>query len=190
MSDFKDPLLEGKELSASEPELRPQEIPTEFNSIPKNVMSVMQAYLQLIWHLKPDGGKKIPFDEIIENTHFLFSPEGKYKDKLWKEHSATNLRELFYDLQFPKDYCRAIKNISIDEREPNNGLFGKIYKIKLFLDTIIHYRWSSSIKKAREMYEDESFEEKDIDLIYESVCIDLIYTLYGLFKKYVFDETK
>lgn len=188
MTDIKDPLLEGKELSASEPESLTFEIPKEFNSVSKDVFQVVTAYLQLTWSLRKDGGKKIPFEEININTTYLFSNEGKYRDKLWKEHTATNLRELFYDLNFPDDYCRAIKNISPDEMDPQNGLIGRIYKIKLFLDLIIHYRWSAAIKKTKELYDDNDLVKKDIDGVYERVCIDLYYTFYELYKNYAFDD--
>ncbi len=189
MNDLRDPLLAGKEITVSEPELRTEEVPTKFNSIPQNVMLVVQAYLQLIWRLKPDKGKKIPFNEVIENTNYLFTLTGKDKDALWKEHSAANLREMIDKLLFPDDYCRAIKNISEDESS-HGGLYDKIYKNKEILSFIVHYRRSSAIIKVNEKYEGETSNENISDDIYERICIDFIYSLYNLFKKYAFNESQ
>ena len=188
MDEIKDPILQGKETMVSEQELPESVIPDEFVSIPLKIFRVVLAYLKLTWELKDDSGKKIPFNDIVDNTKYLFSREGKYKDRLWKEHSATNLRELFYDLRFPDDYRRAIKNIDNNESNRENGLFGRIIVIKNFLDLVIHYRWDAARKQADKIYDSDKLLNKSFDEIYEMVCIDLFYTLYSLYGKYAFND--
>ncbi len=188
MDEIKDPILQGKETMVSEQELPESVIPDEFVSIPLKIFRVVLAYLKLTWELKDDSGKKIPFNDIVDNTKYLFSREGKYKDRLWKEHSATNLRELFYDLRFPDDYRRAIKNIDNNESNCENGLFGRIIVIKNFLDLVIHYRWDAARKQADKIYDSDKLLNKSFDEIYEMVCIDLFYTLYSLYGKYAFND--
>lgn len=187
MDEIKDPLLEGREISITSPELPDLAVPKKFLSIPDNVFKVVIAYLRLTWKLKNDRGKDIPFDEVIKNSRFLFGGEGQYKDKLWKEHSAATLRELNYDL-LPEDYRRAIKNIHNDEDDPQNGLFGQLYRIKLFLSDVVHFRQEAAVKQANKIFVNEDLSIKNFDEIYEMVCIELFYTLYRLYRKYAFDE--
>ena len=184
-----DPILRGKGISVQQPQALPSEIPAYFNAIPNRTIEVVLAYLKLAWSLKKDSSKEIPFGSLIENTRYLFSDEGKYKDKLWVEHTATNLRELFQDLKFPDDYQRALMNISEDEIQ-KGGLFSQIITIKSFLDIIVHYRWSLAREKALEITRSSqgSLDDVDIPEIHEKVCILLMLTFYELFSKYAFKE--
>ena len=188
MNKIKDPILEGKGIVIPNRELSESKIPDKFSLIDPKVFRVVLAYLKLTWELKNDGGKNIPFVDLIDNTKYLFSAEGKYKDKLWKEHSATNLRELFYDLKCPDDYCRAIKNIGKDEIDPSNDLFSRIIIIKSFLSDVIHYRWSAAQKQTNKLFGKTELSNKSFDEIYEIVCVDLFYTLYRLYKKYAYHD--
>lgn len=176
MDDFKDPYLEGKGISTG--------YDTRFSAIPKRILRIVAAYLEVVWRVRGETGKKVPIDEILETVVVIFSDDiFRARDSLWMQHCAVSLRELL-DLQIPGDFCAAFK--SFPEYIQNGSPFPpyqRLIDFRGFFNDIVHFKDGGALQKAKDLIGDQKINAIDA-VVFERICFESIQELYNLFAKF------
>ncbi|MCK9329521.1 MAG: hypothetical protein M0Q94_06565 [Candidatus Cloacimonetes bacterium] len=201
MDELRDKLLESVLEVAIQEEVKPLafEIPANFYQIPDNVINLVSIYMTAIINYKryfgENAGKEVvEVKTLIINTKKMFSPETKNNDNLWRQHCAASVREIVCFVQ-PSDYNKAIKCIP-DCSDPRvEKQFSSISDIYTYLSDIVHFvsgprrGYAQKIlpeRRINEMKEVDFLQNEDV--IFEEICIQLIYKLHEIFIKYCVSE--
>ncbi len=176
MDDFKDPYLENKGISTG--------YGTRFSTIPKRILSIVAAYLEVVWRVRSETGKRVPIEEIFQTVVVIFSDDAfRARDVLWMQHCAVSLRELL-DLQIPGDFCAAFKNFPeyIQDGIPFQP-YQRLIDFRGFYNDIVHFRDGGALQKAKDLIGNQKIKAIDAE-IFEQICFESIRELYNLFAKF------
>jgi hypothetical protein len=168
----------------------PFEIPEKFTSIPQNVINNVSTYLAVVIS-KGTEGREINVKGVIENAQNLFRDGARYHDKYWMHHCASSIRELTEFLN-PDDYNRAFTSIPILGVDPNaDRIFTFLVQSRAYLSDVVHFRESAKIGSYDKIYPNQGYGQlrrddfiKKEDLLFEKLCVHLVYTLDQLFNNY------
>lgn len=179
-------------IPVAQPESLSGEIPRYFKDIPDEVCRVVSLYMTVVKKVKkPEADVNI--EMIIDNAKNMFRSGVKYNDTLWPQHCASSIREIITFIE-PLDFHTAIKCISRPDDISDSdiqGLMGKFCNIKTYLSDVVHFVPEPRIGKVALIYPQDKFGtmnktefySMEADII-ERISIELIYTLFYIFKKY------
>ena len=176
MDEVKDPLLNERESVSSEG------YEYSFITIPERVITIVAAYVQLIWAIK-NFRKSISAKKVIQNAKSMFEINQRTMvDVLWKEHCAGSLRELV-DGHIAADFPYALR--CLPKPTDNDGkveeTYPRLQAYKSILNELAHLNTDIALRKAREISDYNDLENIDREA-FDRICTDFIFSLYNLFK--------
>lgn len=171
---------------SEDPLLQNQGLSTEsqggnFPNIPRKTIKIVAAYMQLILELSKK--ETVNAKLVLENAQKTFSDDYiKSADILWKEKLAGTLRELL-DHGIEANFSNCFKHFpKRDDNEDAGNFFKKIQSIKCFLNDYSHMTYPKALNYVKDAI-DESCQEITEE-VFDTICTDLIETLYEWFSKY------
>lgn len=175
-------------------ELLPDLNPQKFFDIPDEVITSFSTYMQVVINMSDrTKHRNVHVKNILMNAKNMFRDGVRFNDDLWMQHVASSIREIIDFLNIPgEDFYKAHKGIPLyaTDQEIRDQL-DRIISIRSYLSDIVHFAEGNRFGLIQLLYPNEKYatmrkekffqEEEDT---FERVCIDLVYSLNNIFKKY------
>lgn len=173
MDDIKDPVLREQEtISAGGFEY-------SFISLPKSVIEIINACIQVVWVMGKYEKNVEPRDIIFNAQQMFISEEIKSKDNFWKEHCAGSLRELV-DNHFETNCLRFLKTAPRrNESDETKQLCEKLSDFKEFLNDFAHFK-NTAVGGAKNLV--TPVPEEINEQVFDKICTAFIFHLGNYFK--------
>lgn len=177
--------------------------PKLFTGLKPKIIKSVSLYLQLLWD-DSSNGKIIKIYDLISNSKTLFGTKYESKDIYVIRHIASDLREItLFSSSISNSVKKYFKNIDIN-RDDILLRLNLAKDIECFLSKIVHLNYQASHEDAKKIAKsikdldkedipipdefDKYFDKKNLDVIFESFCIILIFNFYKVFSEFLYDD--
>jgi hypothetical protein len=182
--------IQGKGIPIPEGTIFPFEKPSNFNRVPDEIIKRVNFYLSPVIYEATEK-REVNVEAILNNTKAMFAQGQYYYDKdYWVQHCAASFREILMFVE-PLHFRNAHKNIPDPQSPEIEKAFSFLIKSITYLSSVVHHRRLQLMGDAEELYPDQgygqmnkaSFLKQEADFL-ERLCIDIVYTLDLIFRKY------
>ena len=170
----------------------PFEKPDQFIRIPNEVIDVVSRYMAIVISTATPG-RSVNIKVILENATNMFRDGVRYNDNLWMQHCAASVREVLSFIE-PGHFFQAYRTIQPTDPDVER-ILKFLIRANTYLSSVVHLRNSAKIGDAENLYPNQGYGQKshsdflrDEHAFFEKVCIDIVYTLHYLFRRYCVGE--
>lgn len=192
--ELQDNLIADEGVPVAQPATLPNEKPKRFFDIPKEVVSIVAVYMNVVLKMSPNTKHQdIDVQSIVDNAQAMFRDGVKFNDKFWFQHTAASIRELIGFTKIEsEDFHTAHSSIPLYSTDQGvKERLDKIIAIRSYLSDIVHFVPGNRLGIMHKLYPTDGYGTMDKDKFFkdeeahfEKVCIDLVYILNDLFVKY------